>query len=194
MINIIIDGQLYANAKIDSISIITGGPPVPASPQQPNPEPAPQPNPDPVSPPPIGGPCPPNLAITDTVLDASNQSTNIIVPSSASSGHVFKFTTPEANTVLTINVAEFAGYQSIKTAVVSKLHCDFDINSPSAIDKAVQQRPSFIFSVGFSSPGYTRLEPNTTYYLNVTHADHYGNPTCPDGTSCQLIVVHNVSR
>lgn len=181
---ITIDGKIYEYA---SASIVTGPgePPIPAPP---TPEPPAPPAP------PVSGPCPPDLAIIDTVLDASNASTNIIIPSGKGSGHVFKFTTPEANTVYTINAAEFSGYSSVKTAVVSQRHCDFNLNSPTAIDRTVQQRPSFMFSVGFSSPGYTRLEPDTTYYMNLKHEDLNGNPTCPEGTSCQFIVVHSVSR
>lgn len=139
-----------------------------------------------------GGTCPANLKITDTALTASNKSQNIVTPSSPGMGHVFSFTTGAANTVLSIKTGEFGGYQSEKTAVVSGQRCDFDINSPTALAKTVQQRPTFDFTIGFAYAGYTQLAPNTTYYMNLKNEDRNGYNTCPD--NCQFTLVHSTAE
>lgn len=129
-----------------------------------------------------------NLVAAGVSLDwvSDNKAANITYFFGRGQAHIYKFTTgPASSDVASVGVAEFAGFPSIKTLVVSESPCDFTMNASKPV--AVSSSGTAFFTVGTYKRGYPTLKANTVYYANIKNEDANTAPgldSCPIGERC----------
>lgn len=148
--------------------------------------PLPLPNPMPISVP--GITCPGSVRTNDIALDwVNDRFKNIFGQVTTGVSHVLSFTTGASGSAGILAMGEHGGAMPIRTMIVSKQRCDFDVYKLGQIGD-ISMRPSVTFYVG-SGP-YNVLEANTTYFVNVKNENSISAPgydTCLPGLSCDFV-------
>jgi hypothetical protein len=112
---------------------------------------------------------------------------------------VARFTTgpvaPGATYPANVSSIEYVDARVTRTAALSTVPCDLTGGGLGTAAADVTQGPNWTYQVGGTAPlsrftlTQTRvvLQPNTTYYVNITNKDGSGTSTC-GGSTCNMII------
>lgn len=132
--------------------------------------------------------CPGSTRTTDIALDWINdRAKSFIGEVTTGVNYVFSLTTGAYGSKGMLSMGEYGGAMPVRTMIVSKERCDFDVYKPGQIG-SIGTRHGLDFYVG-SGP-YNILEPNTKYYINIKSEDAINAPgtdTCSPGANCDFI-------
>ncbi|WP_162860633.1 InlB B-repeat-containing protein [Pseudothauera hydrothermalis] len=136
------------------------------------------------------GPTPSNVNIINTQVVGTNFTRTTISPATPQEIQAFRFTTSAGPGGGVADLARLTGSVGQRTVVISQ--CPGDISTTgksggcyaSAYDTVSR---SFVVGYPNLSPSrYCHLEPNTTYYVNVTNQVLNGSsPTCTTSSNCR---------
>ena len=138
------------------------------------------------TPPPAPAGCANPSNIQTAVNFVTDRSKGFVLPLGRGQWSIIKFTTPNNSTPIA-GVLQFSStkyYLTRKTISLSLQQCNF-INPIGYLTKG-SQSANMGFTINQTKPGAYRLQPNTTYYLNVKNEIYMepGVDTCPIGQQC----------